>query len=78
MTSAIAAVVDYGLTPHRFTPGWELVLSKRSMAAAYLAMAAGFAGAEYLLPPRCSEFKSDGSYEAPRGRGHCAEGNAEL
>jgi hypothetical protein len=52
VTSAIAAIVDYGVTPHRFTPGWELVLSKRSMAAAYLGMAAGFAGAECLLPSR--------------------------
>ena len=40
---AMAAIVDYTITPKRFTPGWELVLSKRSMAAAYAAMAAGFA-----------------------------------
>ena len=41
--SAIAAAVDYGATPKRFTPGWEFVLSKRSMAVAYLAMATGLA-----------------------------------
>ena len=41
--SAIAAAVDYGATPKRFTPGWEFVLSKRSMAAAYAAMALGLA-----------------------------------
>ena len=41
--SAIAAVVDYTLTPKRFTPGWEFVLSKRSMAAAYGAMGFGLA-----------------------------------
>lgn len=41
--SAVAAAVDYGATPKRFTPGWELVLSKRSMAVAYLAMAFGLA-----------------------------------
>ena len=41
--SVIAAVVDYGATPKRFTPGWEFVLSKRSMAAAYAAMALGLA-----------------------------------
>jgi hypothetical protein len=52
LTSSIAALVDYGLTPHRFTPGWELVLSKRSMAAAYFGMSAGFAAAELLLPRR--------------------------
>ena len=41
--SAVAAVVDYGATPKRFTPGWEFVLTKRSMAGAYGAMALGFA-----------------------------------
>ena len=39
--SAIAALVDYGLTPRRLTPGWELVLSKRSMIGAYAALALG-------------------------------------
>ena len=52
VTSAVAAAVDYTITPHRFTPGWELVLSKRSMAVAYAAMAAGFIASEYLLPAR--------------------------
>ena len=42
--SALAAVVDYTITPKRFTPGWEYVLSKRAMGAVYVAMAAGFAG----------------------------------
>ncbi|KAB0676197.1 hypothetical protein [Aureimonas leprariae] len=41
--SAIAAAVDYGATPRRFTPGWELALSKRSMLAAYAALAIGLA-----------------------------------
>ncbi len=41
--SAVAAAVDYIATPHRFTPGWELVLPKRDMAAAYVAMALGLA-----------------------------------
>ena len=40
-TSAIAAAVDYGLTPKRLTPGWENVLSKRAMALTYLVMAVG-------------------------------------
>ena len=52
ITSVVAAAVDYTITPHRFTPGWELVLSKRSMAMAYAAMAAGFVATEYLLPGR--------------------------
>ena len=41
--AVLAAVVDYTITPRRFTPGWELVLSKGAMAAAYAAMASGFA-----------------------------------
>src|SRR4051812_25952820 len=44
--SAIAATVDYGVVSKRFTPGWELVLSKTSLVAAYGALALGlFAGA---------------------------------
>jgi hypothetical protein len=43
--------VDYEATPKRFTPGWELVLSKRSMAATYVAMALGLAAAA-MLPRR--------------------------
>ncbi len=39
--STLAALVDYRATPRRFTPGWELVLSRRSMAATYAAMALG-------------------------------------
>ena len=46
--SAIAAAVDYGATPKRFTPGWEFVLSKRSMAAAYAAMALGLAAGAWI------------------------------
>ena len=41
--SALAAAVDYTITPHRFTPGWELVLSKGGMALVYAAMASGLA-----------------------------------
>lgn len=50
--SAIAAVVDYGATPKRFTPGWEYVLSKRAMAAAYGAMALGLAAGTLLARRR--------------------------
>ena len=41
--AAIAAVVDYGMVPKRLTPGWEDVLSKRSIAATYVALAGGLA-----------------------------------
>ena len=53
--SAIAAAVDYGPTPKRFTPGWEFVLGKTAMAAAYAAMAAGMAaGATLTQRPAAS------------------------
>lgn len=42
--AGIAAVVDYGATPKRFTPGWELALSKGAMLVAYLAFTLGLAG----------------------------------
>ncbi len=49
--SAIAAAVDYGATPKRFTPGWEFVLTKRSMAVAYAAMAVGLAAGALVTQP---------------------------
>jgi hypothetical protein len=52
IASAAAAIVDYVFTPHRLTPGWELVLSKRSMALAYGAMAGAFVASEFLFPER--------------------------
>ena len=48
--AALAAAVDYTITPKRFTPGWELVLTKTSMAAVYAAMAAGFFASGILRP----------------------------
>jgi hypothetical protein len=48
MTSAVAAAIDYGVTPKRFTPGWELVLSKRSMVVTYAALALGLAAGAKL------------------------------
>lgn len=43
LMSGVAFAVDYGATPRRFTPGWELVLSKTSLAVSYVALAFGFA-----------------------------------
>jgi hypothetical protein len=43
LVSVLAVADDYGVTPKRFTPGWEFVLSRRAMAAAYTAMAFGLA-----------------------------------
>ena len=48
LMAAIAAAVDYGATPKRFTPGWEFVLSKKAMAATYLAIGAGLAAGTLL------------------------------
>ncbi|WP_336762895.1 hypothetical protein [Asaia sp. VD9] len=39
----VAALADYKATPRRFTPGWELVFSKKDMAIIYAAMVAGMA-----------------------------------
>ena len=43
VVAVIAAAVDYGIVPKRLTPGWEHVLSKRSIAATYGALALGLA-----------------------------------
>jgi hypothetical protein len=43
LIAGIAAGVDYGLTPRRLTPGWELVLSKKSVSATFAALALGLA-----------------------------------
>lgn len=41
VVAAIAAAVDYLLAPKRLTPGWEEVLSKKSVAATFVALALG-------------------------------------
>ncbi|HKU86213.1 MAG TPA: hypothetical protein VJV77_07725 [Casimicrobiaceae bacterium] len=48
--SAMACAVDYTITPKRFTPGYELRLSKRSLLATYVAFAGGLALGSLLLP----------------------------
>jgi hypothetical protein len=50
--SAIACTVDYTVTPKRFTPGYELRLSKSALLAVYVAFAAGLAIGTVLLPAR--------------------------
>ena len=52
--SVIAAAVDYGPTPKRFTPGWEFVLSRKGMAFAYVGLAAGLAAGALLTRPAVS------------------------
>ncbi|CAA0096680.1 Uncharacterised protein [Starkeya nomas] len=41
--SALAALVDYGVVPKRLTPGWEKVVTPKSIALAYVAMALALA-----------------------------------
>ena len=48
VVAAIAAVVDYGLVPKRLTPGWENVLSKRSILATYGVLALGLVAGTML------------------------------
>jgi hypothetical protein len=47
MTTA-TFVVDYGLTPKRFQPGFEHHVTKKSLALTYAAFAAGLALASLL------------------------------
>lgn len=50
--SALAAFVDYRLVPKRLTPGWELVVSRKAIATAYIAMAAVFLATEMARQQR--------------------------
>jgi hypothetical protein len=42
-TAAVACLIDYTVTPHRLTPGFELRLSRPAMAIGYLAFGLGIA-----------------------------------
>lgn len=48
LVAALAALVDYGLLPRRLAPGWEEALPKRSVAAAFGALAIGLAAGALL------------------------------
>jgi hypothetical protein len=56
VTAAAACFVDYRLTPHRFTPGFEHRLGKRQLAGVYVCFALGLAAGAWLssngLQPR--------------------------
>lgn len=66
LTSATAAAVDYGITPKRFTPGWELVLGKRSLAMTYGALALGLAAGALLAQPRTGRQADPGRWQQRR------------
>src|SRR5688500_515379 len=48
--SILAYVTDYYLVPRRFTPGFELSLSRRSCPWVYGALAAGLVAPDWLAP----------------------------
>jgi hypothetical protein len=47
LTAALAAAVDYMMMPRRLSPGWELALTRKSMAEVFAAMAAGLAAGAF-------------------------------
>jgi hypothetical protein len=61
VTSAVAAAVDYGITPKRLTPGWELVLSKRSLVVTYGVLALGLAFGTRLAEALIAGIPDEGS-----------------
>ncbi len=61
LTAAIAYVVDYHLVPKRLTPGWETVLSKRSIGLTYAALALGLAAG--AMASRKSQHPHQGANE---------------
>lgn len=48
-TSATAYVIDYTITPKRFTPGYEHRLDGKGMLAVFAALAAGFALGAWMM-----------------------------
>jgi hypothetical protein len=48
-TGLIAAAVDYALIPRSLSPGWELALTRKSIAGAFAAMAAGMAAGAFAV-----------------------------
>lgn len=62
MFAAFANFVDYQLTPHRFKPGFEHHLSKRSLLIVYGAFAAGLAIGHRLQRP--TDNRARGAAEA--------------
>lgn len=50
--SAVAYVVDFTITPKRFTPGYEHRLDGKGMLGVYAALALGFAAGALALRGR--------------------------
>ena len=51
-TAAVACAIDYTVTPHRLTPGFELRLSRPAMAVGYVALGLGIAAATLVRARR--------------------------
>lgn len=51
-TAGLAYAVDYHLIPRRLTPGWELRLSRKSVALGFVALGLGLAVAELVRKRR--------------------------
>lgn len=67
-TTALAASVDYGLTPRRLQPGFEAQLPGRALVAVYAAFAAGLVIADVLEARRRGGGRHGRSVSRPRRR----------
>ena len=81
-TSATACLVDFKLTPHRFTPGYEHRLSNRALLAVHAALAIGLAAGALALR---DQYRDDEEHEddepeesAPRIVRHVRAGRARY
>ena len=81
-TSATACLVDFKLTPHRFTPGYEHRLSREALLAVHAALAIGLAAGALSLRDqyRDDERLEDDEPEepAPRIVRHVRAGRAQY
>lgn len=74
LVSATASLVDYGIVSRRLSPGWELVLPARSVAAGFVALAAGLTLGGLLSRPLHQQTADAGT----RGRAHHAASAADA
>lgn len=68
--AAVACFVDYRVVPHRLSPGFELRLSRRAIAAGYLGFGLGLALAGMARTDRApARRREDSAPEVARGAG---------
>ncbi|CAN5224740.1 hypothetical protein BH10PSE16_BH10PSE16_31040 [soil metagenome] len=79
-TSAVAGLVDFKLTPHRFTPGYEHRLSNEALIAVYAAIALGLAAGALALRSRYRAEERPAEPESPPPRivRHVRAGHARV